>query len=116
MTLRSPHDSADPFPRIFTKSEAAEILRVRESWLEKKAAARRIPFTKLGGSYHFTAEHLQRIAAEFEEMPVFAIQRSLTTQPVPRRKRREPPQTADPRVVPLRARPPRTPRQKNVAA
>jgi len=116
MTPRTLLTGADSVPQIFTKTEAAEILRVRESWLEKKAAARRIPFTKLGGSYRFTAEHLQRIAAEFEETPVVAIQPSVTTPPVPRRKRREPPQTADPRVVPLRARPPRTPRQKNVAA
>jgi len=47
--------------RIYTKEEAAEILRVKVSWLERRAAARQIPFTMLGGAYRFTDAHLAEI-------------------------------------------------------
>jgi len=46
---------------VHTLDEAAVILRVKPSWLERQAAARRIPFAMLGGSYRFTAEHLSAI-------------------------------------------------------
>jgi excisionase family DNA binding protein len=46
---------------LYTKHEAAEILRVKVSWLERRAAARQIPFTMLGGAYRFTPEHLAKI-------------------------------------------------------
>ena len=43
---------------VHTLDEAAAILRVKPSWLERQAAARKIPFTMLGGSYRFTSDHL----------------------------------------------------------
>ena len=46
------------------------ILRVKPSWLERQAAARKIPFTMLGGSYRFTAEHLAAIVRQYEQQPV----------------------------------------------
>ena len=48
---------------VHTLDEAAAILRVKPSWLERQAAARKIPFTMLGGSYRFTADHLAAIVA-----------------------------------------------------
>ena len=54
---------------IHTLDEAAVILRVKPSWLERQAAARKIPFTMLGGSYHFTADHLAAIVAQHENQP-----------------------------------------------
>ncbi len=48
-------------PVVHTVAEAAVILRVKKSWLERRAAAREIPFTMLGGAYHFTAEHIAEI-------------------------------------------------------
>ncbi len=57
---------------IHTLDEAAAILRVKPSWLERQAAARRIPFTMLGGSYRFTAEHLAAIVRQYEQRPVIA--------------------------------------------
>jgi excisionase family DNA binding protein len=54
---------------VHTLNEAAEILRVKQSWLERRAAARVIPFTMLGGSYHFTAEHLAAIIELHENRP-----------------------------------------------
>ncbi|MFC1417790.1 DNA-binding protein [Streptacidiphilus cavernicola] len=37
--------------------------------MKEQARRRRIPFSRLGGSYRFTAEHLQEIIAIFEERP-----------------------------------------------
>jgi hypothetical protein len=54
---------------VHTLDEAAIILRVKPSWLERQAAARRIPFTMLGGAYHFTAGHLMAIIRQFEQRP-----------------------------------------------
>lgn len=45
------------------------MLRVKPSWLERRAAARKIPFTMLGGAYHFTAEHLAEIIRINEHLP-----------------------------------------------
>jgi excisionase family DNA binding protein len=56
-------------PDLFTPKEAAAILKVRQSWLERQAAGRRIPFTMLGGSYRFTADHLAQIVQIFETNP-----------------------------------------------
>ena len=42
---------------LYTATEAAKILKVKESWLERQAAARKIPFTMLGGAYRFTDGH-----------------------------------------------------------
>ncbi|MEU4239760.1 helix-turn-helix domain-containing protein [Actinoplanes sp. NPDC026619] len=109
-------NSAGFIPEVFTIDEAAEILRVKKSWLEKKAAARRIPFTMLGGTYRFSPEHLRRIVAAFEEAPTVAAAPTSQAAPAIRRKRRTTVDIADPRVVPLRARSPRSPRQKRIAA
>jgi excisionase family DNA binding protein len=56
-------------PALYTAAEAAEILRVKQSWLERQAAARKIPFTMLGGAYKFTDSHLAAIVQIFEMMP-----------------------------------------------
>lgn len=61
--------SSDATPQVHTLDEAAAILRVKKSWLERQAAARKIPFTMLGGSYHFTAAHLAAIVRIHEQMP-----------------------------------------------
>lgn len=54
---------------LYTTEEAAEILRVKKSWLERQAAARKIPFTMLGGSYRFTSAHLSAIVRMHEQAP-----------------------------------------------
>jgi excisionase family DNA binding protein len=56
-------------PELYTAAEAAEILRVKQSWLERQAAARKIPFTMLGGAYRFTDGHLAAIVQMHEKMP-----------------------------------------------
>jgi excisionase family DNA binding protein len=54
---------------LYTTEEAAEILRVKKSWLERQAAARKIPFTMLGRSYRFTSAHLSAIVRMHEQAP-----------------------------------------------
>jgi excisionase family DNA binding protein len=61
--------SAGTQPNVYTVAEAARLLRVRESWLEREAAARRIPFTMLAGSYRFTGDHLIQIVRMHEIKP-----------------------------------------------
>jgi excisionase family DNA binding protein len=93
---------------LYTADEAAAILRVTKSWLERQAAARRVPFTMLGGSYRFTAEHLIGIIQIFEEAA--EPRRSVAHLPnpaTPRRsdQRREDAEELRPRP---RGRPPRS--------
>ena len=53
-------DMAEVTPiAVHTLDEAAVILRVKPGWLQRRAAARKIPFTMLGGAYHFTAGHIE---------------------------------------------------------
>jgi len=111
-----PRDTAGPIPEVFTIEEAAAILRVKKSWLEKKAAARRIPFSMLGGSYRFLPHHLWQILNEFEKKPAASVEQISQPDTTVRRKRHNPIETADPRVVPLRPRLPRTQQQKQIAA
>jgi excisionase family DNA binding protein len=56
-------------PALYTAAEAAEILKVKKSWLERQAAARKIPFTMLGGTYRFTDRHLAAIVQMHETTP-----------------------------------------------
>ena len=70
---------------VHTLDEAATILRVKPSWLERQAAARRIPFTMLGGAYHFTADHLMTIIRQFEQRPTTAKAADASKRPITRR-------------------------------
>ena len=54
---------------MYTAEEAALILRVKKSWLERQAAARKIPFTMLGRNYRFTPAHLAAIVRMHEQVP-----------------------------------------------
>ena len=87
---------------IHTLDEAAAILRVKPSWLERQAAARKIPFTMLGGSYRFTTDHLAAIVSQHENQPAPAAH--LTSEPRTR-KPREAAHRDDSPAGALRARP-----------
>jgi excisionase family DNA binding protein len=70
---------------VYTLNEAAEVLRVKPSWLERQAAARKVPFTMLGGSYRFTADHLAAIITQHENRPGPVVLASPVSHPhVPR--------------------------------
>jgi excisionase family DNA binding protein len=62
-----PHPSgrpaADGDALLYTPAEAAQRLRVRESWLRKKAAARQVPCTFLGKHLRFSPADLAAIVA-----------------------------------------------------
>jgi hypothetical protein len=88
---------------VHTLDEAATILRVKPSWLERQAAARKIPFTMLGGCYHFTAEHLAAIVRQYEQRPVTV---SVDESPRPATRQATPTQLLNAiKVKPLRPRP-----------
>lgn len=59
-----PHGSAsdDGPPRLYTPAEAAQFLRVPESWLRRQAGQRRIPCTYLGKHLRFSVANLRDIA------------------------------------------------------
>jgi hypothetical protein len=80
------------------------------SWLERRAAAREIPFSMLGGAYRFTTEHLAEIIHLNEQRPA-AAKESKPTSP------RKQTYKASDNVTLLRPRPrPEGPRRKNPAA
>jgi excisionase family DNA binding protein len=55
--------ATDDGPLLYTPAEAAKLLRVRESWLRKKAAARAVPCTFLGKHLRFSPTDLAAIVA-----------------------------------------------------
>ena len=61
--------------QLYTVAEAAEILKVRESWLKTKAAARLIPCT-------FVGKHLR-----FSDDDIAAIMKAGARQPITLRER-----------------------------
>jgi excisionase family DNA binding protein len=90
----------------WTTAEAAELLRCKPSWLQEKARRREIPYTMLGGAYHFSDAHLAEVIRIFEELPRSA--------PAPAAPASRSPRTAPDRGQPtLKARPPRKPRGRN---
>jgi excisionase family DNA binding protein len=98
---------------LYTTAEAAEILRVKPSWLERQAAARKIPFTMLGGAYRFSADHLAAIVAMHESPPA-PLERSRGARPR-RPAEHRPAQATGQHVAPLRARPRSGPRHQSPA-
>jgi excisionase family DNA binding protein len=52
-----------------TVAELAALLRVSESWIQKRCAARAIPHTRVARQIRFTAEHVAQILAAGEEQP-----------------------------------------------
>ena len=57
-------------PQLYTPAEAAEVLKVPESWLRKKAAARMIPCTFLGKHLRFSDEDISKIVRAGAKEPL----------------------------------------------
>lgn len=94
---------------VHTLEEAATILRVKESWLQRQAAARKVPFTMLGGAYRFTPAHLAAIVRLHERGPGGETDASGRDGALRRSRARQHP---EPRTVtPLRPRPRTGPRR-----
>jgi len=74
-------------PVLYTPTEAAQLLKVRESWLRRKAAARQVPCTFLG-------KHLR-----FSPTDLAAIITAAAQPAVGRRPRRRAPTVRDPDLI-----------------
>lgn len=87
----SPGESAgDPGPVLFTPAQAAQLLQVRESWLRRRAARRRVPCTFLGKHLRFSCANLDQIIAD-AACHTAAVQRPASgTSATPRRRGRPP--------------------------
>src|SRR2546430_9433234 len=54
-------------PLLYTPFEAARLLKVRESWLRKKATAPQVPFTFLGKPLPFTTNDLPQLDPDADQ-------------------------------------------------
>lgn len=63
-------------PLLYTVEEAAQLLRVRPSWLRKKAAARAVPCTFLGKHLRFSRADLDAVITDGAQPPVRPRQRA----------------------------------------
>jgi excisionase family DNA binding protein len=57
-------------PQLYTPADAARVLKVPESWLRKRAAARVIPCTFLGKHLRFSDEDLAKIVSSGAKPPM----------------------------------------------
>jgi excisionase family DNA binding protein len=111
ISLTHPSAEAAPWPcshgaiAVYTLDEAATVLRVKPSWLERRAAARDIPFTMLGGSYRFTADHLAAIVTQHENRPAPPERDATVSRPAVARRPLGTPRPDDLQARPLRPRP-----------
>ncbi|WP_328888351.1 helix-turn-helix domain-containing protein [Streptomyces sp. NBC_00316] len=79
--------TASPLTPLYRPAEIAEALGCSEWWVKEQARKGRIPFTRTGGSYRFTAEHYQEIIRVFEERPT-RVSEPNTEEGAPGRSRR----------------------------
>jgi excisionase family DNA binding protein len=61
--------------QLYTAAEAARVLKVRESWLKTKAAARLIPCTFIGKHLRFSDDDIAEIMKAGARQPVTARER-----------------------------------------
>lgn len=57
-------------PELFTPAQAAEKLKVPESWLRKSASARQVPCTFIGKHLRFSVQDLAQIIRDGHRDPV----------------------------------------------
>ncbi|MFE9842507.1 helix-turn-helix domain-containing protein [Streptomyces goshikiensis] len=96
----------DPLPHLYNPADVANALGKSEWWVKEQARNGRIPYTKPGRAYRFTAEQFAEILRLFAEGPTGP---RAPHQPQPSMAR-TPASPKAPRPVPaarLRARPPR---------
>jgi hypothetical protein len=71
--------------RAYTADQAAEILACEPAWLEQQAQLRQVPYTMVGGSFHFTSSHLAAIITVHEVLPA-AAEEATIDPPAPQAK------------------------------
>lgn len=74
-------DHAAALPRLHTYAEAAEILRIEESWLRQHI--KQLPRVKLGGRVFFTDADLWRIIELHHHEPEQAAGPAPSGSPIP---------------------------------
>ncbi|MGW5178231.1 helix-turn-helix domain-containing protein [Streptomyces sp. NPDC004082] len=79
------HQRITDLPRLYSAADVARALGCSEWWVKEQARRGRIPFTKVGGSYRFTAEHFAEIPHIFESRPTEGHASTPATQ-APRRR------------------------------
>ncbi|MFL4905598.1 helix-turn-helix domain-containing protein [Streptomyces sp. MMS24-I2-30] len=115
MTSHSRHSvtavtvTGPPLPHLYHPAEIAEALGVSEWWVKEQARQKRIPFTRPGGAYRFTAKHFEEIVRLFEERPTRGVSEPEAGRQRSRRRAESPPAPAAPQSKrpPLVARVPR---------
>lgn len=96
----------EPGVVLYSAGEAAKILRCSEWWIKEQARKRRVPYSRVGGRYLFTQEHVNEIIRLFEVRPVESARPAVkTSKPVPSRATNSRLERQGPLL--LRARPPR---------
>lgn len=93
-------DHAAALPRLHTYAEAAEILRIEESWLRQHI--KQLPRVKLGGRVFFTDADLRRIIELHHHEPEQSARPVPSGQPSPA----GPHPFSDLKPLPRRRRPP----------
>jgi len=108
-------DQSGALPPVYLPAEVAKALHCSEWWVKEQARKGRIPFSRVGGGYRFTAEHVEEILRRFEQRPVESDS-SIRDAVAPARQQSHPSEAA---AVQLAARPPRRTRhnqQQSAAA
>lgn len=95
---------AAPLPSLYLPRDIAKALHCSEWWVKEQARRGRIPFSKPGGRYRFTAEHFAEILRIIERRPADSSSTASAAAPLRRR------QTAQP-TAPVSRLEARTPRR-----
>jgi excisionase family DNA binding protein len=98
------HIELPPLPPVYLPRDIAKALHCSEWWVKEQARKGRIPFSKVGGSYRFSADHFDEIMRIFEKRPVEPLNVAADLVPVPRRPTQTKPAES---VAKLTARTPR---------
>ena len=84
MTAANPRDV--PLPPVYLPRDIAKALHCSEWWVKEQARRGRIPFSKPGGRYRFTAEHFAEIMRIFESRPAESGSTVAAAMPAQRRQ------------------------------
>ncbi|MFJ3861023.1 DNA-binding protein [Streptomyces sp. NPDC090085] len=102
----------DPLPHLYYPADVANALGKSEWWVKEQARKDRIPYTKPGRAYRFTAEQFAEIISLFTEGPSGPrVARQI--RPAEVRAQGAPKQSRPAPATRLRARPPRRAAQQD---
>jgi len=101
---------ASTLPVLHYAADVARVLRCSKWWVEEQARHGRIPYSRIGGGYRFTDEHVAEIVRIFEHRPGDQP----AALPAPRRAVQRPDDSDGSTVVYLKARTPRRARTAGI--